>query len=274
MYSLLSAPVLCFDLVRSPHGGQVAELLGGVMDLTSEDLARVGDGYSSGGTSGSDPGLEELSAALRRSRALMAQRDVAAALSVLERAPVAGLSAVHHAIRTDVLAWTARLAEPERARGGTLVELVCDAVADAHAGRASDAVRTLQQLLAPVPEPSDALGPCAAQVRELLARLDGLDPAGWTRVRRAAEQARRHDWARSMHSATWAVHLADRVRAAARAQLLAVGVLERSPLGLTDLAAGGWNLVSGAVQTLAVADLLDEETQGRLLDRLTGALAG
>jgi hypothetical protein len=71
-----------------------------------------------------------------------------------------------------------------------------------------------------------------------------------------------------MHAATWAAYLADRVRPAAAAQLLAVRAVSQLEVPTAATAGGAWNLVSGAVQAAVVSDLLDAGSRDRLLTPL------
>jgi hypothetical protein len=68
-----------------------------------------------------------------------------------------------------------------------------------------------------------------------------------------------------MHSASWAVYLSGRVRAAAAAQLQLVVAVHDAGVPVAEVAAGCWNALSGAVQALLVRDLLDVETGQQLL---------
>lgn len=275
MYSLVSAPVLGFDLVRAEHGARVAGLLLKAMALTEDDLPSLVGGFVLSRALSAPPVVPDpdLRDALRQGRDLMAQGRADDALRLLERSSLLGRDGMRHAVRHDVLGWVAELAGPTRRLGEQAVELVSAAVSSAMEGRGDAAIDRLDGLLlAHEGEPLDLLGPCAGQVLDLLDRLSELDPTRAVRVRRAADLARRAHWAPDVHSATWAVHLSGRVREAARAQLRAVEVLAATPLTVTDLATGCWNLVSGAVQAAVVSDLLDEETLDALMGDLSGAL--
>jgi hypothetical protein len=59
-----------------------------------------------------------------------------------------------------------------------------------------------------------------------------------------------------VHNASWAAHLSGRTRAAAAAQMQAVIAVQRGGFSAQECAAGAWNLVSGAVHAMIVADLL------------------
>jgi hypothetical protein len=95
------------------------------------------------------------------------------------------------------------------------------------------------------------------------------------RLNEVVDQNRaRQDWATAMHSASWAVHLSGRVRAAAAAQLQLVVAVHDAGVPVADLAAGCWNALSGAVQALLVSDLVDRETGERLLEPYLAGFGG
>jgi phage-related baseplate assembly protein len=68
-----------------------------------------------------------------------------------------------------------------------------------------------------------------------------------------------------MHEACWAAHVAGRTRALAAAQLCAVQASADAGFTVSDGAAGVWNALSGCVQGLAMADLLDDASLAVLL---------
>ena len=80
------------------------------------------------------------------------------------------------------------------------------------------------------------------------------------------------EWSAAVHSASWSVFVAGRVRAGAAAQLMLVQAVERAGIPVADRAGGVWNLLSGAVQALVVRDVLDGPTLYRLLDPVVTAL--
>jgi hypothetical protein len=76
-----------------------------------------------------------------------------------------------------------------------------------------------------------------------------------------------------MHEASWAAHVSGRTRALAAAQLHAVQAFLDGGFDGRDGASGAWNAVSGCVQALAMADLLDQASLEVLLapwQRVTG----
>jgi hypothetical protein len=120
VYSLVSAPVLGFDLARLDGGAATAELLLAALTLAPEDLrvlaSRLPDDQLRAEL------WQEVDAAdLRRIpvRAL-ASLDPTISLRLVERAPIGSLDGLLHCLRRDVLDWTwnagqggaAGLAEP------------------------------------------------------------------------------------------------------------------------------------------------------------------
>ncbi|WP_148575788.1 hypothetical protein [Nocardioides caldifontis] len=280
MYTLLGASVLGFDLVRRSGGGAVASLLVEAMALTADDLPLLAKAQPLGLLSGAD--RAEVSDALERSPMVAAMGEmsrlvaggrVTEALHLLETAPMAGLPELMTFVRDEVL----EVGADEVAAAAA--EVVCDAVVAAfHAptlrsGLSEQLVEpwaAAQQLL---PRRALGLGPCEPEVVALLDRLSRLDDRGWARLQQAAQDARAlGGWAPAMHSATWAVQLSGRVREAAAAQLRAVRVLVDAGVTPSEAARGLWNFVSGALQASVAGDLVDEDTELRLVLPLTSAL--
>jgi len=125
-----------------------------------------------------------------------------------------------------------------------------------------------------LPEREHELGPQADEVNQLLTRVGSLSAAQMQRLAKVCDTNRPGlaDWAPAVHSASWAVFLAGRVRSAAAAQLMLVQAIDRAGVPVSDRAGGVWNLLSGAVQALMVRDLLDSPTSRRLLDPFFTAL--
>lgn len=289
MYTLLGTSVLGFDLVRRPGGADVAAVLVDALALGADDLPVLAAARPSPLLSASDRASvvhvtegSPLSSALGEMSRLVAAGRVSDALALIERAPMAGLDDLLRCVRTDVLdwAWTAtREGTPDRDTAEAAVAVVCDAVTAAyHVEQLRPGLRA--QLAEPWVRSAPLLGsagvdggPCQVEVEALLQRLATVDEQARTRLLETGARLRAAGgWASSMHSATWAVHLTGRVRAAAAAQLRAVGVLAATGLSVTDAAAGIWNLVSGAVQAAVVNDLLDDDSHERLLAPVIDAL--
>lgn len=285
MYSLVSAPVLAFDLVRRGGGEQVARLLLTALQLGPDDLPVLAAAHAatpSEEVARAEAWLAVAAADVRSPRVPEILKDVAGQIEsdsaagtrtvrALETAPIGTLDGLLRCLRREVLDWT------WAARGDVAVQddtagrasaVLCDAVAacyladelgdDVRRRLAGPWTRALRALERPPLDP--ALAAPAALV-PLLVRLARLTEADRSRLRDAAERSRRSggSWAEAVHEATWAVHLTDRVRSAAGAQLFAVLALRDGDLPVPDAAGGVWNLVSGAVQALMVDDVVAHE---------------
>ncbi|GAA2696958.1 hypothetical protein [Actinoplanes palleronii] len=284
MYSLVSAPVLGFDLTRLPGGSAAADVMLRALRLQVADLpvlaARLPDEDTRG------PLWVEVESAARRMPSLkgMSKDDPAGNLALVERAPIGSVDSLLTCLRYDVMSWTwegtGRAArQTEEAAGATA--LLCDAAVACYLREVLDddtrrrlgagwvsAVRKL-----PAGAPID-LGPHHYTVSALLDRLHTLRPEDRKRVSTAADDARRNTagWSPAVHSASWAAYLSDRVRTAAAAQMLLVQAVDTAGIPLADRAGGVWNMLSGAVQALVVRDLLDTATAHRLLAPVVAAL--
>lgn len=303
MYSLVSASVIGFDLVRRPGGGAVASLLVDALALKPEDLpllararplalltgadrqevAAAAQGASGGSSEGASVGSPMVTAMGETNRLIAAGR-VSEALALIESAPMAGLEELLTCVRTDVFDWTWTRAQhgEDRVRSeaaATAVEAVCDAlVAAYHGSRLRSGLS--EQLVEPwaaaqrlLPRRTLGLGPCEEPLVAILEGVATLEGDGWEQLLAAGRQARlRGGWAPAMHSATLAVDLSGRIREAAAAQLRAVRVLSDRGLSVTDAARGVWNAVSGALQATVALDLLDDESAARLREPVLGVL--
>jgi hypothetical protein len=285
MYSLVSAPVLGFDLTRLQGGSAVADVMLRALSLTDSDLEIL-----------SNTRLDnwdrltlwqEVDEAARQRqgvRELTADStDADRTLTLLERAPIGTVDGLLHCVRHDVLDWTWKSTGPgpeqdENATRATSV--VCDAVVAAY----------LRELLAApsrrrlaggwlaaarwLPVRPVHLGPQHDPIMRLIARIRTVHPARTGRLAKAAEVTRRgiSDWAPAVHAASWAVYLAGRVREAAAAQFLLVQAIDDAGIPVADRAGGVWNLLSGAVQAMMVRDMLGAETVQRLVEPCLGAL--
>jgi hypothetical protein len=284
MYSLVSAPVLGFDLTRLEGGPAAAEVMLRALRLQSGDLPVLAERLPDENVRG--PLWVEVESAARRMPTLkgMSKDDPAGNLALVERAPIGSVDALLTCLRYDVMSWTwegtgrdARQSEDAAAA----TALLCDAAVASYLREVLDedtrrrlgagwvsAVRKL-----PAGAPID-LGPHHYTVSALLDRLRTLRPEDRQRVTTAADDARRHTagWSPAVHSASWAAYLSDRVRTAAAAQMLLVQAVDTAGIPLADRAGGVWNMLSGAVQALVVRDLLDTATAHRLLAPVVAAL--
>lgn len=257
--------------LRPAHLSVLAATSGGsVLGRRRSDLDVLSDGP--------DPVVT----ALGRSARLVEQGDVAAALRLLESAPLAGLPDLLRLLREEVLDWTWKrslsgLREQSEPASRATAVLGDALVAGWHTAGLSAALgdqlrrpyATALTLLDPVPVAD--LGPQHVTLAGLFDALRRLEEPA--ELVRASDRSRaRSSWAASMHSATWAVSLSGRVRPAAAAQLASVHALSAAGLTVRDAAAGAWNVVSGATQALVVEDLLDEDTRRRLVAPVTDVL--
>lgn len=287
MYSLVSAPVLGFDLVRRPTGSDTAALLAIALELRPADLPALAGAlrpdHERAGAWAMVTRIDMRSGGLRevaeRTRAATGPGATLAALRGLETTAIGTLEDLLRFVRHEVFEWAWEkgpgLAVQDEATARA-VSAVCDAVAATAIGpdlstahrevllapwRSSAAVRAL---------PHD-LGPGGARVHLLLDRVRRMTPAEHVALRSVSEGYRKgtSPWAMAVHNASWAAHLSDRTRVAAQAQLLAVVAAKAAGLSTRDSASGGWNLLSGAVHALMVADLLADEDVDALVQPVT-----
>ena len=284
MYSLVSAPVLGFDLTRLGGGSATAEVMLRALRLGVGDLPVLAERLPDEGVRG--PLWVEVESAARRMPSLktMNADDPAGTLALVERAPIGSVDALLTCLRYDVMAWTwhgtgrdAR--QSEQAAAATA--LLCDAAVASYLREVlpestrrmlgAGWVAALRRL--PTGAPID-LGPHHYSVSALLDKLRSLRPNDLRRLVASAEDARRNagGWSPAVHSASWAAYLSDRVRTAAAAQMLLVQAIDTAAIPLADRAGGVWNMLSGALQALVVRDLLDTSTAHRLLAPVVAAL--
>ena len=284
MYSLVSAPVLGFDLTRLGGGSATAEVMLRALRLRLGDLPVLAERLPDEGVRG--PLWVEVESAARKLPSLKGMKadDPASSLALVERAPIGSVDALLTCIRYDVMAWTWHgtgrdAQQSETAAAATA--LLCDAAVASYLREVLDEstrrmlgagwVAALRRL--PSGPPID-LGPHHYSVSSLLDRLRSIRHKDLTRLVAAGDDARRNagGWSPAVHSASWAAYLSDRVRTAAAAQMLLVQAVDTAAIPLADRAGGVWNLLSGAVQALVVRDLLDTSTAHRLLAPVVAAL--
>lgn len=284
MYSLVSAPVLGFDLTRLSGGSATAEVVLRGLRLQESDLSVLADRLPDEGVRG--PLWVEVESAARRMPSLkgMSKEDPAGSLALVERAPIGSVDALLTCLRYDVMAWTWTGTGRDAKQSDTAASataLLCDAAVGSYLREVLDTdsrrmlgagwVAAMRKL--PVGAPID-LGPHHYTVSALLDRLRSLRSKDLARLATSAEDARRNagGWSPAVHSASWAAYLSDRVRTAAAAQMLLVQAVDTADIPLADRAGGVWNMLSGAVQALVVRDLLDTSTAHRLLAPVVAAL--
>jgi hypothetical protein len=314
VYSLVSAPVLGFDLTRLDGGAAVADVLLRALSLTAEDLATVaavrGDDYdrieywldvdsaargrrrlaTAASSSGGSPGATTTTAtkaALTKAAANAAKNadteDLTDRLAALERAPIGTVDGLLHLVRHDILDWTWRrhpvgLAQIKPA--DRVAAVVCDAAVASYLWELLPD-ETRNGLTAPwqaaatrLPNRPIDLGPQTSAVIGLIERVRALSAPAARKLVAASGRARPAlpEWSAAVHSASWSVFVAGRIRAGAAAQLMLVQAVERAGIPVGERAGGVWNLLSGAVQALVVRDVLDGPTLYRLLDPVVTAL--
>lgn len=284
MYSLVSAPVLGFDLTRLGGGSATAEVLLRALRLTVGDLPVLAERLPDEGVRG--PLWVEVETAARRLPSLKGVKsdDLSSTLALVERAPIGSVDALLTCLRYDVMSWTWHgkgrdAKQSEQAAAATA--LLCDAAVASYLREVLD--ETTRRMLGagwvsavrklPTGAPID-LGPHHYAISSLLERLRSISKKDLNRLGQSADDARRNagGWSPAVHSASWAAYLSDRVRTAAAAQMLLVQAIDTADIPLADRAGGIWNMLSGAIQALVVRDLLDTATAHRLLAPVVAAL--
>lgn len=279
-YSLVSAATLGFDLVRLPAGRAVAGVLLAALQADADTLGRLAGVAPGRGLTGEERGrlavrgrrAREMAAAVPHVRRAAAGGDRAAVLvTQLEQGTIGDAPTLERLLREDVLgAEHAAAAELDNDVRDEAAGVLADAaVGYWAAGILPPLVRreltgaydgAVELGLVPVPDMSGELGPAADELGALLDAVRTLDDAGRAAWRAAVDEGRaeRRPWATAMHEASWGAHVSGRTRALAAAQLHAVQAFLDGGFDLHDGAAGVWNAVSGCVQGVAMADLLDD----------------
>ncbi|OLF06891.1 hypothetical protein [Actinophytocola xanthii] len=287
MYTLISAPVLGFDLTRMEGGAATAELLETMLAVPAQGWAAAVDHLPA--ESPAQTVTREITrefagslAELRPSVRDLPGQDPASAVGLLQRAPIGTLAGLLQCVRTDVLLPDRDLVPPVEpvAPAEPVVAIATDAVCATYLREllGDDDRRVLaapwlaMRRHLPVTPPD--LGPQHREVNQLLTAVRSLNAGGIRALASAADRMRAEtaDWSTAMHSMTWAVHMSARVRAAATAQLRLVQAVDLAGIPVSDRAAGVWNLLSGALQALLVRDLADSESAQQLLAPAVGAL--
>ncbi|WP_146149419.1 hypothetical protein [Kineococcus rhizosphaerae] len=294
----MSSPVLGFDLVRLRDGDSAAEVLLRALECGPREIAVLAARHDPQARASAwetvrraVDNLPQITDVLHQVANGLKHDDFADEVSgarvedgvvrVLQTSTIADADALVRLVHHDVFDWTwsTPLAGGPRLRtedAGRAADVLADAAVSAYLGdRLPDHVRRvlahpyLQAVrdLAPLPEQPAGLGPeqaGVARVLDTLRRLDGTDRA-CLRAVAAGGRPSAGEWASAVHDASWAVHLSDRVRTAAAAQLLAVRAFRAGGLDAADGANGLWNVVSGVVHAEVVADLLSSDARAVLL---------
>jgi hypothetical protein len=280
VYTLISAPVLGFDLTRMDGGAATAELLEAMLGVPAGGWAAV-----AGRVPPESPALAEARetavrlAELRPSVRDLGDGDTASAVTLLQRAPIGNVAALVACLRNDVLVPDGDGPAPESvaalAEDAVCATYLRELLTDADRRELARGWLAVRRHL-PV-APTD-LGPQHAAIHRLLGTIRSLPPGGVRALAAAADRIRADGssggtaWATAMHSLTWAVHLSGRVRAAATVQLRLVQAVDLAGVPVADRAAGVWNLLSGAAQALVVRDLADGDSAAELLSPAVSAL--
>jgi hypothetical protein len=272
-YSMVGAPALGYDLARLAQGSQVATVVRTALHCTPRDLrllaARRRDRtpYSSTVGYGPRPMREALASADEAvGLALAGEAELSAErLHRLETATLGSVEALDRFVRSEVLEWAwhdlddLRLVEV----AGQAADVLRDAAASAFTDAATAAWR--RRMAAPFLGSGvrrvDDLTTGHAGVDDLLSTVAGLDAGGRAAWRAAVEECRpwTTTWAPAMHEACWALHLTDRLREAADAQMAAVLAFRAAGFTSRDASYGVWNALSGVVHATLVSDLLPPE---------------
>jgi hypothetical protein len=293
-YSLVSAATLGFDLVRLPAGRSVAEVLLVGLAADAGDLSRIAAVHPARALEREQRGVlavrsrraREMAVSVPHVRDARAAGDRAAVLvAQLEQGTIGDAPTLERLLRDDVLGPehpAAAVVDPD------LLAEAADVLADAAVGFWAAGVLpplVRRELTAAFDRVTDAgpfaglasadLGPSGAELESFLAALSDLDDVGRARWRAAVDEGRagHRPWAGAMHEASWAAHVSGRTRTLAVAQLHAVQAFLDGGFDGRDGASGAWNAVSGCVQALAMADLLDQASLEVLLapwQRVTG----
>jgi hypothetical protein len=283
-YSLVNAPALGYDLVRLPHGEQVADVLRTALACTPDHLGALAVRHPGA------PRVERWGTVLDRGAResvreslVLADRALELALAGdctssalllrrLERAALGDVAGLDRLIRHEALDWT-WLRSGDLAVQDPAAAEACDVLVDAAASaycseRLGDGVR--RTMAAPYLAAGLDLGggssrhPAVQAVLDVLVGADGPARHAW---RQAVDDVRpgTTGWAPAMHQASWAVMLADRLRLAADAQMQAVLAFRAAGFDARDASYGVWNAVSGVVQATVASDLLPEPDRQRLV---------
>ncbi|GIH81057.1 hypothetical protein [Planobispora longispora] len=277
MYSLVSAPVLGFDLTRLDGGAATAAVLSRALRLTPGDLPALARRLPDDGVRARLWQDIHGATILRPTIRGLAQQETEGAIALLERAPIGTPDALLHCVRHDVLDWTWSTEDGVRGQDEIATRataVVCDAVmatylrellpADTRRRLAVGWLAAVREL----PEPPVDAGPQHEAVMELCRRVATLGAGDVERLSALADRTRSDggSWSKAVHSASWAVHTSDRVRAAAAAQFELVQSVDSAGIPVAERAGGVWNLLSGAVHALTVADMIESALVEQLLD--------
>jgi hypothetical protein len=305
--SLVSAPILGFDLVRHPLGSEIADILLTALTLGPHDLLlftpdtarvfrRMGAWHTVNGIVDAR-GAGVLTGSVLAANPAVADRavdDITQLADSLMRSMIVDLDDLERLIRSDVLLWTTSPTGPRSTlraipRGDDmpdteLVKCAGDALIDAIAARWIDGLHDevaavlsepYQLVLTQLPERAPDIGPCAPGLAQFLTTLRALSAGDRDRLRTVAELMRGTgpEWAAAVHEASWAALTTGRIRSAATAQLLGAQAFRAAGFTAADGAEGLWNTISGHIQAEVVSDVLSATTYEHLTRSVNTALA-
>jgi hypothetical protein len=289
MISLVSAPVLGYDLVRHPQGDGMATVLLRALACGPEDVPVFAVARARTPETRRSAAWTEVRAATVATWATPGvadpdDRTLAQLITQMRSRMILDLDDLNRLIRTDILGWCGPQQAPVTAPAdwhqapavdpdvaGRAGEAFLDAIASLWTPGLSNETRRL--LAGPflaagrtVPWREADLGPLAEEVRALLSTLGRLtdDDRGRLRAATGLLRASTTEWAAAVHEASWATLTTGRIRASAAAQLLAVRAFGRGGLDASDGAEGVWNAVSGHLHATVVADVLPDDARHRL----------
>jgi hypothetical protein len=274
LLSLVSAPVLGFDLTRHRHGDAIAAVLLRALACGPDDLPVFGAAHLRFDPSALAAAWQDVRAAGEATlvhddpavRPLGDDRSPAELAEELALRMICDLDAIEALVRSDVFAWCASALEE-------LDPNIAHAAAGAFVGAIAsvwghhDVPTSSRRLLVGaflhgcrMTGSGEAdLGPNGEAVRAELARLASIDQVDRDRMRAVVGVQRRalpSEWPTAMNEASWAALTTGRIRAAATAQLLAVRAYATSGFDAKDSAEGVWNAISGYVQSQVMPDVL------------------
>jgi len=275
-YSLVNVPALGYDLARLPRGDQVARVLRASLACGPREVARLSARHPGVArearwqealAAGSGYGVRSTLELADRAIELAQAGDPGSSTVLLRRLELAALGdlpALERMVRHEILDRTSLRTDDltgldqDHTRAA---DVLVDAAAAAYcSGGLSDPVR--RAMSAPFLTSRVEVGAATGHpgVDAILARVAGSDEADRSAWRRAASELRpsTQSWAPAMHQATWALHLTDRLRLAADAQLAAVVTFREAGFDPRDAAYGVWNALSGTIQAAVAGDLLPD----------------
>jgi hypothetical protein len=290
--SLVSAPIVGFDLVRHPRGRSVADILLWGLSLRPGELAAFNT-VSAGSADARGAAWSEVrtvqdalgrgvlnGSVLAAAAGPVVEGSLTSMIESLRGSLIMDLDDLEHLIRNDILdpgqlPGATEPVDPTAAADVLLDAVVAEWVDGLSVHSAAELGRTYRAMGARLGVRETDVGPCADEVYAVVDRLRNIGPDGCARLRTVNDLlgSGGSRWAEAVHEASWAALTTGRIRAAATAQLLTVKAFLDGGLGAADGAEGVWNLISGHVHACVVADVLPAETQQLLARGWQSALS-